>query len=559
MFQDETVARILDRDWNMLVTEEGHITEATSRAAMALGYQMTELLGLPYSQLLLQRMTNNFKEELRQALRTGGWYGELKIRKKNGSVYWAEGAMHPVGDPSQEKYLIWFQDINRQKRLEQQVVQSECYDPLTGLPNRAFFLYRLSIEVDKARRNSKWRLLLLLFDVDRFKVINDSLGHAFGDRLLLALVERMKKQTDEKTLLARIGGDSFAALFKTDEAMGTFIPRVRAMLGTADELVAIDQQELTVTYSAGASYFPEDTKTAENLMKHAELAMAEAKEQGRNLLLFFDERMNASAMRRLLLPNYLRRAVERQEFEVYFQPKQRLSDHQVYGMEALLRWHSPDLGWVPPDEFIPVAEELGLIGVIGEWVLRTACDQVARWREEGYDELTVSVNVSSKQFQHRELKSLVANVLRTTGLSPKRLELELTESSVMLHPKGSSQTLKGLKKLGVSVSIDDFGTGFSSLNYLSLFPLDTLKIDKTFVQAMADGAKNAALVQAIVDLGHKLGLSIVAEGVETPEQRSTLAGFGCDAIQGYLLSPPIPAAQFEALYLRKRAGAEPIA
>ncbi len=554
MFQNEMVVRILDSDWNVLIAEEGVITAATRRALLTLGYDKEELLGMPYERLFLQRMTDSFRTELREALKTGGWVGELKLRKKDGSLYWTEGAVRSLGVSREgSKCLFWFYGIHRQKQLEQQVVFSECYDPLTGLPNRAFFLYRLSIEVDKARRSPHRRLLLLLFDIDRFKVINDSLGHAFGDRMLLALVDRMKPLLDDSILLARIGGDSFAVLLKTDDAMGTFLTKAMAILGTADEPVSIDQHELTITYSAGASYFPEDTKTAENLMKHAELAMAEAKEEGRNMLLFFDERMNASAMRRLLLPNYLRRAVERQEFEVYYQPKQHLGDYEIYGMEALIRWHSPDLGWVPPAEFIPVAEELGLIAGIGEWVLRTACEQVVRWQKHGYGALIVSVNLSSKQFQHKELRSMIGGVLRTTGCAPCLLELELTESSVMLHPKESALTLKQLKELGISVSIDDFGTGFSSLNYLSLFPLDTLKIDRTFVQAMSEGPKNAALVQAIVDLGHKLGLSIVAEGVETPEQRASLEEYGCDAIQGYIVSPPIPAVLFEELYLRRQA------
>ncbi|HZG84167.1 bifunctional diguanylate cyclase/phosphodiesterase [Paenibacillus sp.] len=551
MYADITVLRTLDSDWNAILFEDGIVADAFRAAAASLGYSgAAELVGMPYTGLVQQRITSSLMDEIQHALRREGrWVGELKLRKRSGDWFWAECTVRLLDEERESaRVLCWFRDVTRRKELEQQLFVSGCYDTLTSLPNRSYFGYRLSIEVDKAARLPSRKLLLLTLDVDRFKIINDSLGHAFGDRVLAAIVRRMQGALDESTLLARTGGDSFAVLMKLD-TNESFEPMVDRLLQAVAEPMFIEQNELSVTFSVGASFCPRDTKRAEKLVRNAELALANAKEQGRNTLLYFDEKMNASSMRRLLLPNYLRRAIEREEFEVYYQPKQRLSDGGVYGAEALIRWHSPDLGWVLPTEFIPVAEELGLIGRIGEYVMASACAQARAWQLEGRP-IAVSVNLSSKQFQQQELNAIIASILSTAKLPPELLEVELTESSVMQHPKDSALALKRLKDLGVSVSVDDFGTGFSSLNYLSLFPLDTLKIDKSFVQAMALDTKNMALVQAIIDLGHKLGLRVVAEGVETEEQRRWLQSFGCDGIQGYLLSPPIPPAQFQEQFLR---------
>lgn len=553
MYADNSVLLALDSEWCALLIEDDKIRGVSGQALAALGRDdRVEVVGQPFAVLLHQRITASLHEEIQDAVAANGrWVGELKFRRRNGEWFWAECVIRvlPKG-ANGYRSIVCFRDSTREKELEHQVFLSECYDGLTSLSNRAYFGYRLSIEVDKAARLPSRKLLLLILDLDRFKLINDSLGHAFGDRVLKEIGSRLEACTDETMLLGRIGGDEFALLLKS-ESMPTLLPKVRKVIDAITTPIRIDQHDLSFTCSAGASCYPEDAKDADNLLKHAELAMAAAKEQGRNLMLFFEKRMNASAMRRLLLPNYLRLAVERKQFELYYQPKQRLADNEIYGMEALIRWHSPDLGWVPPSEFIPVAEELGLINEIGEWVLRTACAQAREWQLEGFRPVSVSVNLSGKQFQRQDLNETIAAALAETGLPPEYLELELTESSVMLRPEESAHALQRLKELGVSVSVDDFGTGFSSLNYLSVFPLDILKIDKSFVQAMTSDAKNAVLVEAIVDLGHKLGLAIVAEGVETPEQRERLASYGCDCIQGYLLGPPLSAGQFEELFVKK--------
>ncbi|WP_309121729.1 bifunctional diguanylate cyclase/phosphodiesterase [Paenibacillus sp.] len=552
MYADNSVLLALDDEWSALLLEGDTICGVSGKALVLLDVEdRARVVGQPFARLLYQRITASLKEDIRESIEsTGRWHGELKMRRGE-DWFWAECAIRRLPSKNGEpRSLCCFRDSTRQKELEHQVFISECYDTLTSLPNRAFFGYRLSIEVDKASRIPSRTLLLLLIDIDHFKLINDSLGHAFGDRVLKEIAKRLDACIDHSMLLGRIGGDEFALVLKS-ESKPALLPKVRKVIEAVTTPIKIDQHDLSFTCSAGASCYPDDAKEADILLKHAELAMAAAKEQGRNQMLFFEKRMNASAMRRLLLPNYLRRAVERQEFEVYYQPKQRLCDLEIYGMEALIRWRSPDLGWVPPSEFITIAEELGLIHEIGTWVLRTACAKAREWQREGCRSMSVSVNLSGKQFQQQDLDATIAAVLAETGLPPERLELELTESSVMLHPEESAFALQRLKKLGVSVSVDDFGTGFSSLNYLSVFPLDTLKIDKSFVQAMTNDAKNAVLVEAIVDLGHKLGLAIVAEGVETPEQREMLSSYGCDCIQGYILSPPVDAASFKERYLRQ--------
>jgi len=555
MYADNSVLLALDGEWCALLMGGERVRGVSGQALTQLGYEdRAEVVGQPFSVLLHQRVTPTLLEDIEQGVETAGrWCGELKLRRREGDWFWAECAIRKLPPANgEERSLLLFRDMTRQKELEHQVYLSECYDALTSLPNRAFFGYRLSIEVGKAANLPSRKLLLLMLDLDRFKLINDSLGHAFGDRVLSEIGKRLGASADDSMLLGRIGGDEFAVLLKSD-SLPSLLPKVKKVLEAVTTPIRVERHDLSFTCSAGASCYPEDTRDAGNLLKNAELAMAAAKEQGRNALLFYEKRMNASAMRRLLLPNYLRRAVEREQFEVFYQPKQRLSDREIYGMEALIRWHSPDLGWVPPSEFIPVAEELGLIGDIGAWVLRTACAQAREWQLQGLRRLCVSVNLSGKQFQQQDLNETIAAALEETGLPPEYLELELTESSVMLHPEESAHALRRLKELGVSVSVDDFGTGFSSLNYLSVFPLDTLKIDKSFVQAMTSDSKNSLLVEAIVDLGHKLGLAIVAEGVETQEQRERLASYGCDAIQGYILSPPVNAAHFRASFLQEES------
>lgn len=553
MYEDLSVLQALDQEWSVILLEGDRVADASGKALALLKYGgRSQIVGLPYEALLYQRITASLLEEIREAFQRGErWSGELKLRLRGTEEWmWAECDIRKVGESPNGRLvtLCSFRDLSKVKVLERKVYYSECYDALTMLPNRAFFGYRLTTEVDKAAKTPGRRLLLLLLDLDRFKVVNDSLGHAFGDMMLKEIANRLRACADETTLLGRMGANQFAALFKSNTTE-PFDSRVEAVIEAVGNRIRIDRHDLSFTCSAGASSYPEDTREADNLVKHAELALAAAKDQGRNRLMYFEHGMNASAMRLLLLPNYLRLAVERKEFEVYYQPKQRLSDFEVYGMEALIRWKSPDLGWVPPSEFIPAAEELGFINEIGSWVLRTACAQAREWLRESGKALVVSVNLSSKQFQQHDVSDAIASILDETGLPPELLELELTESSVMLFPQESAQMLKRLKGVGVSVSVDDFGTGFSSLNYLSVFPLDTLKIDKSFVQAMVNDAKNAALVEGIIELGHKLGLSIVAEGVETLEQREALAACRCDHIQGYLVSPPVPASQFKEEYI----------
>ncbi len=535
-----------------MIGADGRIQNISASLLAMLGYERNEVIGRQYAFVIYQKMTSALLLEIRQNLIDNGkWTGEMKIKAKSGDWIWTDCTICLMddADPGVSRWLVWVVDISRKKELEQQVFMAGCYDELTSLPNRSYFQYRLSIEVNKAKHNPERKLLLVLIDLDHFKVINDSLGHHYGDEVMKTVAQRIRSSSDESVLVARMSGNQFALLFKS-MIKQEFMPKVRIVLDGIVEPVRIHHHELSVTASAGAAYYPDDSHDSGSLFKNAELALFQAKEHGRNRILSYDKEMNAAAMRRLLLPSYLRRALERKEFVLYYQPKLRLSDSAVYGMEALIRWDSPNLGRVSPQEFIPLAEELGLIGKIGEWVLQTACGQNKRWQTEGYEPLCVSVNVSGKQFQQKDLDRTISAVLHETGLDPQWLELELTESSVMLYPRESAEALNKLKEIGVSVSVDDFGTGFSSLNYLSIFPLNTLKIDKSFINDLSGNEKNATLVQAIIDLGHKLGLNIVAEGVETPEQLEMLLSFGCDAVQGYYLGHPIAGDEFKKKYLR---------
>lgn len=425
------------------------------------------------------------------------------------------------------------------------------HDALTGLPNRLHFVERLTQALDAARRDGRM-LGVLSLSLDRFKKFNDTLGHAHGYRVLQEVAMRLANCAREGETVARFEGDEFALLLtqldKTDDVLEV-ICQVNHLLKSA---FAVDEQEYFITASMGISLSPNDGTDAPTLLQNAGAALYRAKEQGGDNYQFYTADMNARALKRLALENSLRRAVEREEFEVYYQPRVDISARQLVGMEALVRWHHPDLGLVPPSEFIPLAEDTGLIVPIGEWVLRAACAQSKSWQEACGRPLPVAVNLSARQFQQGDLAAMVVRVLRETNLSAQNLELELTESSIMKNADSAVITLGELREMGVHVAIDDFGTGYSSLGYLKRLPIETLKIDQSFVRDLATDPDNAALVMAIITLAHNLRLKVIAEGVETEEQLRFLHLLRCDEWQGYLYSKPLPAAAFAELLLRER-------
>jgi diguanylate cyclase (GGDEF)-like protein len=424
------------------------------------------------------------------------------------------------------------------------------YDVLTDLPNRILFEDRLTQALARAQHDRQ-TLGMMFLSLDRFRKVIDTLGHAQGYRLLQQIARRLAGCVPDGATVARFEGDEFALLALTG---GTEYPvEVISRINEAMKLpFALDDHELFVTVSIGISLYPDDGEDAPTLLKNAGAALHRAKEQGGNNYQFYTADLNAKALKRLTLENDLRRALERNEFEVHYQPLIDISTRAVVGMEALVRWQHAELGFLPPAEFIPLAEDTGLIVPLGEWVLRTACAQCSAWHADGLASLTVAVNLSAHQFQQQNLSELVVRVLRETGLSPQNLELELTESSIMKNAESAVKTLGELKEMGVSIAIDDFGTGYSSLGYLKRLPIDKLKIDQTFVRDVTTDPNDAALVMAIIALAHNLRLKVLAEGVETEEQLRLLHLLRCDEWQGYLYSAPLPAEAFKQLLIDRR-------
>ena len=450
------------------------------------------------------------------------------------------------------------QDITERKQAERAIHQLAYYDSLTGLANRVLFKDRLSNALSYAERHHQ-HLATLFIDLDRFKIINDTLGHTVGDLLLTHVAERLSdsvRQSDSVSrhadhepmhALARLGGDEFTILL-------TALPQpedagrvARRILDSLAHPFSIEGHEIFISASIGISIFPSDGSTVEALLKNADTAMYHAKEQGRNNCQFYSSGLNAAAAERLDLENELRRALEREEFVVFYQPKLNIHSRRILGAEALVRWKHPKRGLVPPGVFLNAAIDTGLIRSMDEWVLHEACRQVKAWEKAGLPAITISANVSNSLFHGRTLPTTVADALRDSGLNPAQLELELTESIAMRDVEASVTMLEGLRTMGVRLSIDDFGTGYSSLSYLQRFPLSRLKIDQSFVRDLLTNENNVKITRAIIAMAHSLNLAVLAEGVETEGQLARLREEGCDEVQGYLFSRPVCAEDFEKL------------
>ena len=448
------------------------------------------------------------------------------------------------------------QKVQEQQAAEARIQQLAHFDPLTGLPNRALLQERSSQAIQMARRNGE-PLALLFLDLDHFKNVNDSLGHRVGDELLKVLAQRLQLTVREQDTVSRLGGDEFLLLLPGTDGPGA--ARVAAkVMAQATLPFHIDQNELTVTQSIGIALFPGDGADYDTLSKHADIAMYRAKRDGRNNFRFFTGEMQAQSLRTMRLETALRRALERDQLCLHYQPQMSLEGHRVIGAEALLRWQHPDLGSVSPAEFIPIAEASGLILPIGEWVLREAVQQLKRWIDGGMAPITVAVNLSSVQFRHADLPALVTRILAEAGLPPELLELELTEGVAMVDPQGAIAVMDDLFERGVRMSIDDFGTGYSSLSYLKKFRVYKLKIDQSFVRDITEDPEDKAIVGAIIGMSASLGLRTIAEGVETQGQLDFLRERGCHEVQGYFISRPLPADEFQAFVRRAAATASRI-
>ena len=443
-------------------------------------------------------------------------------------------------------------DITARKMTEQRVHHVAQHDVLTGLPNRSLLQDRLGQAVAYANRSGR-PVWVMLIDLDRFKFVNDSMGHKAGDVLLMTVAARLRGALRDSDTVARLSGDEFVAILSEhrDEPLTPDI--VQRLMDAVAQPVMLGTKEFFVTCSIGVAVYPSDGTPSENLIEHADIAMYRAKKLGRNNFQFYTPAMNEESLERVRIESALRNALERNEFVLHYQPQVDLKTGQIVGMEALIRWKHPELGMVPPGRFVGVAEDTGLIVPIGAWVMRTAAAQNKAWQDAGLGRLRVAVNLSARQFASSDLLDNIESVLNDTGLDPACLELELTESLFMSDVTPAVELLHRMKSLGVNLSIDDFGTGYSSFSYLSRFPIDVLKIDRSFVNDIGHDANDAAIVASIIALAHNLRLSVIAEGVETAEQLDYLRHQGCDEMQGYYFSRPLPAQEFEQL-LRQRRG-----
>jgi diguanylate cyclase (GGDEF)-like protein/PAS domain S-box-containing protein len=472
----------------------------------------------------------------------------LRCYCKDGTLFWNEIALASVRDHGGRvtHFIAILNDLTERMRYEEQLEQQANHDALTGLANRNLLNDRLQQAMARTQRSTA-SVAVMLLDLDRFKLVNDSLGHPAGDELICEVARRLAACVRQGDTVARLGGDEFmivlSELIAEDDAAGIASKLLQAISAP----MRLSGHDMVVNGSVGVSLYPRDGAVAATLVKNADVAMYRAKDLGGNRFQFYAPEMNARTLERLELENGLRYALEHDELELHYQPKVELQTGRIVGAEALIRWRHPSLGLIPPGDFIPLAEETGLIVPVGEWVIETACRQLKAWREQGLRAVSVAVNVSARQFQHENLVAVLKAALCSSGVAPQQLHVEVTESGVMSSPEATIVTLRALKALGVLISLDDFGTGYSSLNYLKRFPIDNLKIDRSFVADLTTSAEDAAIALMVISLAHSLGRTVVAEGVETQAQLDFLRRHNCDEMQGYLFSRPLEAAAFASL------------
>ena len=538
----------------IIFTDEEHrILSINPATTQMTGYEAFELVGQSVFGLidLNERQPKEaFEGDL--ALRSS-WQGELEVTQKNGDSFPAGTRVNRVDDPQSglPAHYVWIlADITERKQSEERMRHIAQHDALTGLPNRMALLMRLAQLLPEARRHG-WKIAMMFLDLDRFKIINDTLGHQVGDELLREVACRLSSVVRETDFVARLGGDEFVIILPGISSAADAAVVAGKAIGALSSAIEANGHELHTSPSIGISVFPDDGPDGDTILKNADTAMYHAKAAGRNNFQFFATEMNLITSERLSIEHKLRHAIARNELALCFQPQFHAADSAPTGVEALLRWHHPTEGMISPARFIPVAEETGIIVEIGEWVLATACREMKRWIDAGLKPLRMAVNVSARQLRRRDFCETVANALTLSGLPAELLELEITESSVMENPQEAILILERLGRMGVTLAIDDFGTGYSSLAYLKLFPIDHLKIDRSFVADIEIDLNDRAIAFGTIALAHSLGLKVIAEGVETEDQLELLRTNGCDEVQGFLLSKPLySAAAFTFLHAR---------
>lgn len=528
----------------IIVTDlKGKILDVNPAFTRITGYLREEVLGLQYQKLHLIQQGSKFTRQWRRGmLNSGQWQGQVWSRRKNGENFPAWLIISAIRNERMEtgNYVGLFVDWTTRKLLEEGLHRLAYYDELTDLPNRTLFREALQKAMAKAERHHR-KIALMFLDLDRFKQINDTLGHYLGDQLLKLAAQRLKSHIRDGDLLARLGGDEFTVVLEDLVALSDAQIVAQKILAVLAQSFTLDGHEIFVTTSIGISFFPDDARDMETLIINADTAMYRAKEAGRNTYRFYSADMNRTALARLDLENGLRRALARDELLLHFQPLIDLRTGELAGVEALLRWRHPEKGLVYPDEFIPAAEETGLILAVGEWTLAAACSQARSWDDQGLAPFRVAINVSARQFRQERFLDVLARYLREHSLPPGILELEVTESTLMNLDEATVNLLREIRQAGMSIVIDDFGTGYSSLSYLTRLPIDGLKIDRSFIRGLEEGSHGTAIVEAILALAHSLGLRVVAEGVETAAQLNFLKERGCPEAQGFYFSYPITA------------------
>jgi diguanylate cyclase (GGDEF)-like protein/PAS domain S-box-containing protein len=535
-------------------TAEGVIITDTQPRIIAVNRAFTEITGFTEEEVLGKppniRRSGKHDSDFYQALwdslnQTDRWRGEIWNRRKNGEINPEWMTISAVYDDQGEisNYVAVFTDITAIKTSEAKLEYLAHHDPLTNLPNRLVINDRITHAVERSQRSGQ-KVAVLFLDLDRFKNINDTLGHPVGDQLLQEASNRIRTALRQGDTLGRLGGDEFIVVIEEFDHINEVEHTAEKLLHTMTAPFSIQQHELYLGVSIGISLFPDDGSEVATLIRNADTAMYRAKEQGRNNFHFYTSDMTAEATERLSLESALRHAVEGNELLLHYQPQIDLTSRKIIGAEALVRWQHREHGLIPPDKFIPLAEETNLILQIGEWVLKTACQQTVQWLKDGMQLQQISVNISSIQVQRGNLVKLVQKTLDETGLDPAMLELEITESVLMSNPEFVKKVLGELRALGVGLAVDDFGTGYSSLSYLKSFPLNSLKIDRSFVRDLPDDKDDEAITKAVIALGHTMQLRIVAEGVETQAQQDFLINQGCELAQGYFYSRPVPADEF---------------
>ncbi|MDK9720223.1 MAG: EAL domain-containing protein [Rhodospirillales bacterium] len=536
------------KDGIMITNTGGRILSVNSAFTEITGYSAEEAVGESPRILKSGHHSNAYYAGMWQTLvATGHWQGEVWNRRKSGEVCLIWQCINAVRDDEGEiiRYVSVFSDITETRRKEERIRHLANHDALTGLPNRLLLMDRLEHAIEISKRELT-RLAILSIDLDRFKIVNDSLGHDVGDQLLCGVAERLNTLIRKSDTIARLGGDEFAIVmseFSTTAELAHLTERVAELIS---EPAIIKQRPIRATASIGLAVFPQDGFTALDLLKNADVAMYKAKDGGRNTYRFFDQSMNERAIERMVLEADLRSALERDEFFLVYQPNIDLGREKLVGVEALIRWRHPERGLVPPVEFIPLAEEIGLILPIGLWVFKEACRQTRQWLDQGYQIGHVAINLSARQFQDPMLIDKLKETLKETGLEAHRLVLEITETAVMANAAQAIQALNDIRYLGVRLAMDDFGTGYSSLSYLKRLPLDILKIDQSFVAHLGENAEDTAVVQAIINLSRTLALTTIAEGVELPHHADILRDLGCDLAQGYLYAKPLEPVALQA-------------